>query len=211
MGQLDQLRGRRIYLDANLFIYAVEGHPEHAEVLEVLFGLLDQGDIQAVTSELTLAEVLVKPFEEGRLDISAVYEEMITPSIWLSVVPVERSTLIAAASLRGALDIKLPDAIHVASAMATGCEVFLSNDRRCGCRLHSFSSTCSFVSWAQRESEGRKTSHEHDNLCLASHEEVTRRALAAFEGQAQPDRIPLALADPLGSTSTRKRWELLQP
>ena len=23
-----------------LFIYAVEGHPEHAEVLEVLFGLL---------------------------------------------------------------------------------------------------------------------------------------------------------------------------
>ena len=47
-------------------------------------------------------------------------------------------------------------------------------------------------------------------LCLASREEVTRRALAAFEGQAQPDRISFASADLLWSTLTRKRWELLQ-
>jgi hypothetical protein len=34
MGGLARLRGQRVYLDANLFIDAVENHPEHAEALD---------------------------------------------------------------------------------------------------------------------------------------------------------------------------------
>jgi predicted nucleic acid-binding protein len=55
---------------------------------------------------------------------------MITPSAWLSVVPVDRAILVRAASLGPSLGLKLPDAIHVASATATDCDVFLSNDGR---------------------------------------------------------------------------------
>src|SRR5690242_682644 len=99
MGGVDALRGRRVYLDANVFIYAVEHSPEHAAFLDGLFDLLEAGGVAAVTSELTLAEVLAKPFEDGREDLARLYEEMVAPSAWLSVVPVERAILATAARL----------------------------------------------------------------------------------------------------------------
>ena len=47
-------------------------------------------------------------------------------------------------------------------------------------------------------------------LSVASRDEVTRRALAAFEGQAQGAHISFASAELLWKTLTRKRWELLR-
>jgi predicted nucleic acid-binding protein len=55
---------------------------------------------------------------------------MLTPSTWLAVVPIERSILIEAAKLRAQLKLRLPDAIHIATAIATDCPTVLSNDRR---------------------------------------------------------------------------------
>jgi predicted transcriptional regulator len=47
-------------------------------------------------------------------------------------------------------------------------------------------------------------------LSVASREDVTRRALAAFEGQAQGAHISFSSAELLWKTLTRKRWEVLQ-
>jgi predicted transcriptional regulator len=47
-------------------------------------------------------------------------------------------------------------------------------------------------------------------LSVASREDVTRRALAAFEGESQGAHISFASAELLWETLTRKRWELLQ-
>lgn len=47
-------------------------------------------------------------------------------------------------------------------------------------------------------------------LSVASREDVTRRALTAFGGQAQGSHIAFASADLLWQTLTRKRWVLLQ-
>ena len=47
-------------------------------------------------------------------------------------------------------------------------------------------------------------------LSVASRGDVTRRALLAFEGQAQGAHISFASAELLWKTLTRKRWELLR-
>ena len=47
-------------------------------------------------------------------------------------------------------------------------------------------------------------------LSVASRDDVTRRALAAFDGQAQTAQISFASAELLWQTLTRKRWELLR-
>jgi predicted transcriptional regulator len=47
-------------------------------------------------------------------------------------------------------------------------------------------------------------------LSIASREDVTRRALAAFDGQRQGARISFASVELLWQTLTRKRWELLK-
>ncbi len=130
MAILEGFPDGKLYLDTNIFIYAVEAVAEYSVAVETLFGRIDDGSIAAATSELTLAEVLAKPFEAGRHDIARIYEDMLTPSAWLSVLPVERATLIEAARLQSRLALRLPDAIHVATAIAAGCTAVVSNDRR---------------------------------------------------------------------------------
>jgi predicted nucleic acid-binding protein len=60
----------------------------------------------------------------------AAYTELLTPSDRLTVLPVGRAILVEAARQRAALGMPMPDAIHVATALAAGCELFLTNDRR---------------------------------------------------------------------------------
>jgi predicted nucleic acid-binding protein len=86
--------------------------------------------VDGVTRELTLAEALVKSLEVGSQDIADLYAELIESSGRLLVVPIDRSILMDAALYRAPLGIKLPDAIHVATAVTAGCEIFLSNDRK---------------------------------------------------------------------------------
>ncbi len=127
---LNAIRGERVYLDTNVFIYAIEGYPEFVDELNEFFDSIDAGNLRAFTSELTLAEVLVRPLMDGNLEIQTAYQQALQSSQGLEVVPVSREVLIEAARLRGVANFRLPDAIHGATAILTGCETFLTNDRR---------------------------------------------------------------------------------
>ncbi|PZO22498.1 MAG: hypothetical protein DCF25_02530 [Leptolyngbya foveolarum] len=61
MGLTNLLRGNRIYLDSNIWIYALENVPEYSSLLVALFELAENGSLTIITSELTLSEVLVRP------------------------------------------------------------------------------------------------------------------------------------------------------
>ena len=130
MGILEKIAGRRTYLDVNVFIYALEGHPQYLSVVQELFGAIDRGDIRAVTSELSLAEALVKPLAEGRTDLQDLYARAIAPAPFLDVVPVTREVLIEAARIRARDSARLPDAIHLATAIQSRCQIVLTNDTR---------------------------------------------------------------------------------
>lgn len=119
-----------IYLDTNIFIYALEGYSVFRPTLTALFESLDRQELTAVTSELTLAEALVKPLLDRHAEREAAYLQVLQSSSSLLVVPVSRAVLIAAARLRAEADLKLPDAIHVATAQLSTCSTFLTNDAR---------------------------------------------------------------------------------
>lgn len=127
---LNAIQGKIFYLDTNIFIYAIEGYPDFVDELSQLFDNIDSGNFKAFTSELTLAEVLVKPLMDGNLEIQAVYQQALQSSEVLEVVVVSRDVLIEAARLRAVANLRLPDAIHGATAILSGCETFLTNDRR---------------------------------------------------------------------------------
>lgn len=55
MGELSSQLGRRVYLDTNLIIYAVEGYETHAARIKFVLRGMTDGEITAVTSDLTLA------------------------------------------------------------------------------------------------------------------------------------------------------------
>ena len=124
----ERLGGRTTYLDVNVFIYALEGHDAFAAALRRLFDAVQSGHIQTVTSEITLAEALVRPLRDGRADLSAVYERFLQPRPFFAVHPVTRAVLVEAARLRATTRLKLPDAVHAATAQLAGCTVLLTND-----------------------------------------------------------------------------------
>ena len=131
MGVVDRLPGRSLYLDANVFIYALEGYPAYAAILGELFEAIDDGEVEAFTSELTLAEVLVKPMMDRNVALQRAYQNALQPSASLHVLPISRQVLVEAAGLRGQQSaLKLPDAIHLATAQLTQCQAVLTNDLR---------------------------------------------------------------------------------
>jgi predicted nucleic acid-binding protein len=128
MAQLRGSDGRRLYLDANVFVYIVEGFEMYKEALGALLRDMDEGRVVAITSELTLAEVLVKPIQTGRADLVRAYETMISPGRGREIMPVSRDILREAARLRASTSLRLPDAIHVATAKLSNCHSVITND-----------------------------------------------------------------------------------
>ncbi|MEO0541104.1 MAG: PIN domain-containing protein, partial [Cyanobacteria bacterium P01_A01_bin.105] len=118
------------YLDTNIWIYALEGYSAFRADLMQLFEQIQAGTLTGVTSELTLAELLVQPYRDGNSDQQALYKKAIANRKNFWVVPVFRNLLIDAARIRGRTPLKLPDAIHAATALRSECTSFLTNDRQ---------------------------------------------------------------------------------
>jgi predicted nucleic acid-binding protein len=128
-------RSRLVYVDANPIAYAFEGPQELAVALKDLFSIFRLKRGSAVTSELTLAEVLPKRKVPDR--------QFLDLLIWSEIFdlrPVTRNILVDTADYRritrtrrpdGQTTMpKLPDAIHVVTAIQSGCSFFLSSDVR---------------------------------------------------------------------------------
>ncbi len=129
MGQLRQaLQGRNVYLDANIFIYTLEGMEPWANLLSDVFAGLTTGELSAVTCSLSLSECLVMPFKQNKNDLVAVYREALLPGHYLTIAPIDDRVLISAANIRAQTGLKLPDAIHAATALMQQCTAQLTND-----------------------------------------------------------------------------------
>ena len=56
------------------------------------------------------------------------YENIIQNSIGFDLIPIDEQIARRAAHLRAQYNLKTPDALHVATALETGCQAFLTND-----------------------------------------------------------------------------------
>jgi len=118
----------RIFWDTNLYIYLFEEYGEFSrKVRRLRTNMLARGD-QLLTSTLTLGEILVKPTEEGKLDLCKRYEVAITTTSL--VVPFDVSAAKLYAALRRDRTLRAPDAVQLACAGSVGTDLFVTNDAR---------------------------------------------------------------------------------
>lgn len=118
-----------IYVDANVFIYAFEkGHRPSFD----LFATAGRfRPARLYTSVLSKAELLVRPIREGSSDLIHLYSSWTDENEALEVIPVSRNIAKRSAELRAAHHpIKLPDAIHLATAFSERCAWFVSFDTK---------------------------------------------------------------------------------
>lgn len=121
---------KRVYIDTNCFIYFLEQHPHFSTVVRPIFEQAMQGQYQLITSQLTLAELLVRPYQLGRVDIALTYRDFLTDAELMQLVPISLGILDKAAATRATYKTALADAIHIATALAQHCDVFVTNDRK---------------------------------------------------------------------------------
>lgn len=142
-----------IYIDTNVFVLAVEGHSSIADAIWDLFSFGAKNSHVLFTSEVTLAEALVKPFELMKFmpkapvisrqltpgTLAADYGDLIVSRRGLTVWPIDRWTLIGAAHIRADNStIRLPDAIHVATAWQNECSHFVTGDKQLRTKLTQY-------------------------------------------------------------------------
>lgn len=130
MELIERVGAGPIALDSAVFIYFIEDDERRAPLIDPLLQRIDQGQLDAVTSAVTLLECLVVPYRDGNLALAERYEALLTRSRGLALIDFDRPLLRAAAQLRAALGLKTPDALQLAAALRVGAKVFLTNDRR---------------------------------------------------------------------------------
>ncbi len=128
MGLVDELRGLRICVDTAPLIYFIEKHPKYLNIVRPVFIEIDAGKIEAITSTITLLEVLVLPFKTKNEKLAERYREILLHSEGLTTFEILHEISEMASKLRARYSIKTPDAIQIAVGVLYGATKFLSND-----------------------------------------------------------------------------------
>ncbi|MCC6143578.1 MAG: PIN domain-containing protein [Candidatus Hydrogenedentes bacterium] len=118
------------YLDSNVFIYNFEDVQIFSAQLTRLFQEIREADAEICTSLLTLSELLVKPLRSGDQNLVARYRLLFRSPHAVRVLDLDEKTMLQAAELRSRTALRLPDALHLASAQCAAADYFVTGDRR---------------------------------------------------------------------------------
>jgi predicted nucleic acid-binding protein len=111
------------------FIYFVERHPTYVDRMRAIFQQVNNGLPQVITSVITLTEVLIMPLQTGHARYEQEYRDMLLNTAHITTLPVSIAIADRAAFLRAHYRLRTPDALHVATALVSQCDAFLTNDR----------------------------------------------------------------------------------
>jgi predicted nucleic acid-binding protein len=128
MGAKGLTRFKKIGVDTNCFIYLFEENPKYEPICRQVFNLAGQGELDLVTSIITVAEVLVKPRSEGNRELEFIYNKVFQATPNLEIFSLDYLIANRAADLKARYGINLADAFQLAVCWENEIEVFLSND-----------------------------------------------------------------------------------
>jgi predicted nucleic acid-binding protein len=129
MEWVSKLHGQTVGLDSAPVIFYIEQHQDYIDLVRPFFASLAKGQFRAVTSTVTLLEVLVHPLRHGDEALAHRYNNILLSSPHILTLPVTFATAQEAADLRARYNLKTPDAIQLAVAIGSGATTFLTNDR----------------------------------------------------------------------------------
>jgi predicted nucleic acid-binding protein len=122
-------RHRRIGLDSNVLIFAIEGIQPWSRFAGELVDAIESGACSGTLSALALAEILSGPARAGDWAQVERYADELRSLRGLSVGTVSAELAGDAAVIAAARGLSLADATHLASARAAGATAFVTNDR----------------------------------------------------------------------------------
>lgn len=128
---VERLRGKRcVCLDTNVLIYFVQQNSQYISIVESLFTHIVSANLPAISSYLTLLEVMVQPLKNGDHRIASQYRDILLNNDNIRLFPLGQTIAEQAADIKARFDFKTPDCIQLATAVREHADVFVTNDSK---------------------------------------------------------------------------------
>ncbi len=121
---------KRVIVDTAPIIYYLENNPLYSEVIKRFFTTCIEQNIQVVTSAITVEESLVYPDLSGQMDFADNFNRFLD-YMNVKIIDINADIAEQASKLRGQYKgFKAMDALQLSSAIASGCDIFFTNDKQ---------------------------------------------------------------------------------
>jgi predicted nucleic acid-binding protein len=117
-----------VALDTSVFIYQLEKNPRYFPFSDAVFAWLEQSGNSAITSTLSMTELLVPAYRDGDARRLQQYRGLMITYPRLRLIAPDFEIADVAARLRADYGLKTPDAIHSATALQLNVSAFVTND-----------------------------------------------------------------------------------
>ena len=121
-------RHRRIALDTSIFIYQLEANPKYLAHTDPIFLWLERPGSTAITSTLTMTELLVLPYREGDEQRANDFYGLLSTYPNLEWVAPNLEIAELAARIRAFHRLQTPDALQAATAVHSLATGLITND-----------------------------------------------------------------------------------
>jgi predicted nucleic acid-binding protein len=121
-------RHRRIALDTSIFIYQIDANPRYAVLADAVFEWLERPNHSAVTSTISMMEVLVQPYRVSGEELVDLYYGLLSAYPHLEWIAPSLEVADIAARLRAKHRLRPPDALQAATAIKGGATGLITND-----------------------------------------------------------------------------------
>ena len=121
-------RHRRIALDTSVFIYQLEANPRYVSLTDTIFSWLEQSRHTAVTSTITMTELLVQPYRDNDEHQVDEFYGLLSTYPNLDWVAPDLAIADIAASIRALHRLCTPDALQAATAIQGSATGLVTND-----------------------------------------------------------------------------------
>ena len=122
-------RHRRVAIDSCIFIYELEANPRYVALARHIFAWLEKPGHSAVTSTVTMTEVLTLPYRAANEATVDTYFALVSAYPNLEWIAPDLQMARLAAKLRAQYRLRTPDALQAATAVRSGVPGFISNDK----------------------------------------------------------------------------------
>ena len=121
---------KRVYVDTSPFIYYLENSALYMDKMKHFFEICLDKNIQIVTSVITVEEYLVFPYASGKVEFIENFKRFIE-YMNINVINIDSRIAEQAAKIRSRYKyFKAMDALQIAAAIASGCDMFFTNDKQ---------------------------------------------------------------------------------
>ena len=121
---------KRVFVDTAPIIYYLENSALYMDSVKKFFEKCVKENIQVVTSAITIEEYLVFPYSSGKIEFADNFKRFIE-YMNIMVVDVDPNIAEQGAKIRGKYkNFKAMDALQIAAAIVSGCDMFFTNDKQ---------------------------------------------------------------------------------